>query len=103
MTNIDINEQWERFLANNDIDVEQDNDKGINNTCINNTGNNKNNNTCIGICAPVPGEIYISTKSKIAYLNHTFNLNKIFWNIPIISYSNPIEGVIKKQMKFNSN
>ena len=30
-------------------------------------------------------------------------LSKIFWQIPIISYSERKEGVIKKQMKFNSN
>lgn len=47
-------------------------------------------------------EIYISTKSKIAYLNQMIDLQKIFWGIHIIPYSQPIEGIIKKQMKFNS-
>lgn len=51
---------------------------------------------------PKPGDIYISTKSKISYLNTAINLNKVFWGIPIIPYARATEGVIKKQMKFNS-
>lgn len=53
---------------------------------------------------PVPtcSDIYISTKTKIAYLNQEIDLKRIFWNIKIIPYSIPEEGVIKKQMKFNS-
>jgi hypothetical protein len=50
---------------------------------------------------PEPTEIYISTKSKIAYLTQTVDLN-IFWKIPIISYATPKNGVIKKQIKINS-
>lgn len=45
----------------------------------------------------------ISTKTKISYLNYPIDLNDVFWNIPITSYYKPSEGVIKKQMKFNSN
>jgi hypothetical protein len=51
--------------------------------------------------APEPTNIYISTKSKIAYLNNPIDL-KVFWKIPIISYYIPKDGIIKKQMKFNS-
>ena len=51
---------------------------------------------------PESSEIYISTKSKIAYLNQMIDLQKIFWGIHIIPYSQPIVGIIKKQMKFNS-
>jgi hypothetical protein len=51
---------------------------------------------------PKSSEIYISTKTKIAYLNATIQLKEIFWNIPIIPYAKPCNGVIKKQIKFNS-
>jgi len=51
--------------------------------------------------APNPTDIYISTKSKIAYLEQPVEL-KMFWDIPIIPYSTPKNGVIKKQIKFNS-
>lgn len=52
--------------------------------------------------APKATNIYISTKTKIAYLNKIIDLKSIFWNIPIITYSKPCNGVVKKQMKFNS-
>jgi len=51
---------------------------------------------------PVSSDIYISTKTKISYLNQTVDLNKIFWEVPVIAYESPTEGVIKKQIKFNS-
>jgi TATA-box binding protein (TBP) (component of TFIID and TFIIIB) len=50
---------------------------------------------------PEPTNIYISTKSKIAYLKNPVDLN-IFWDIPIIPYSMPQNGVIKKQIKIHS-
>lgn len=46
--------------------------------------------------------LYISTKTKIAYLKKHIDLNSIFWKLKIIPYSNPSVGIIKKQMKFNS-
>lgn len=45
----------------------------------------------------------ISTKTKISYLNYPIDLYDTFWKIPITEYCKPSEGVIKKQMKFNSN
>jgi hypothetical protein len=52
--------------------------------------------------APKSSNIYISTKTKIAYLNTPINLKEVFWQVPIIPYAKPVNGVIKKQMKFNS-
>ena len=54
-----------------------------------------------GQVAPEPTPIYISTKSKIAYLQDPVDLT-MFWDIPVIPYSTPSNGVIKKQIKFNS-
>ena len=50
---------------------------------------------------PTSSDIYISTKTKIAYLNMPIDL-KIFWGIPIIPYAKPCDGIIKKQIKINS-
>jgi hypothetical protein len=50
---------------------------------------------------PTPSDIYISTKSKIAYLTEPVDL-RIFWDIPVIAYATPSNGVIKKQIKINS-
>ena len=53
--------------------------------------------------APEPSDIYISTKTEIAFLNITnIDLYDVFWKIPLIDYDTPSEGVIKKQMKFIS-
>ena len=49
---------------------------------------------------PEASELYISTKSKIAYLNSDIDLKQMFWNIKIIPYNTQENGVIKKQMKY---
>jgi len=51
---------------------------------------------------PVCDELYISTKTKVLYLNQEIDIHKLFWLIPIIEYWRPKEGVIKKQMKIVS-
>ena len=51
---------------------------------------------------PKCDELYISTKTKVLFLNQAIDLNAIFWKIPIIEYGCPIEGVVKKQMKIVS-
>ena len=48
---------------------------------------------------PKCSEIYISTKTKIAYISDPVDLNKIFWKIKILPYHYAQEGVLKKQMK----
>ena len=51
---------------------------------------------------PKCSAIYISTKTKIAYLTTTIDLADVFWKIPVIEYFQPVEGVVKKEMKINS-
>lgn len=48
-------------------------------------------------------ELYISTKTKITYLNKSIDIKKVFWEIPIIPYYLPQVGIIKKEIKFNSS
>jgi len=52
--------------------------------------------------APIASPIYISTKSKVAYLNIPIDLT-IFWKIPVIPYSMATNGIIKKQIKSNTS
>lgn len=47
-------------------------------------------------------ELYISTKTKVLFLNQAIDIHKIFWEIPVIEYSSPKNGVVKKQMKIVS-
>jgi TATA-box binding protein (TBP) (component of TFIID and TFIIIB) len=51
---------------------------------------------------PKCDELYISTKTKVLFLNQEIDINGVFWNIPIIEYWKPASGVIKKQMKIVS-
>lgn len=52
---------------------------------------------------PTCEELYISTKTKVLFLNQEIDIGNIFWNLPIIDYGNPINGIVKKQMKIVSN
>lgn len=63
--------------------------------------NDLNENTKFPIHVPEATDIYISTKTKIAYLNTQIDLKKLFWDLPLISYNIADDGIIKKQMKFN--
>ena len=51
---------------------------------------------------PKATPIYISTKTKLAYLTNPIHLKETFWSVPVMDYCIPQNGVIKKQMKFNS-
>jgi hypothetical protein len=51
---------------------------------------------------PKCDELYISTKTKVLFLNQLIDIQGVFWNIPIIEYWRPVCGVVKKQMKFVS-
>ena len=76
---LNIDDAWESFLSN---DYTSDN-------------NNKKNHDDKPPCS----ELYISTKTKISYLNQEIDLHKLFWLIPIIKYHEPKEGILKKQIK----
>ena len=51
---------------------------------------------------PKCSELYISTKTKVVFLNKELDINNIFWKIPVIEYWKPIQGIVKKQMKIIS-
>lgn len=85
----DIDDEWEQYLLNENSDVHPQ--------------NIKSEDVLVDRKAPTPTDIYISTKTEIAFLNKQIPLYDTFWNIDITSYDNPKEGIIKKQMKFISN
>lgn len=102
-----IDKEWENFISSkyND-DISSDEDEENANEIIQQTSEEFISANLISDLtseAPKPSTIYISTKTKIAYLNTPIDLKQIFWEIPVIPYAKPMNGVIKKQMKFNSN
>ena len=103
-TSMDINTEWENFISsgyNDDISSE---DEDIYETAVENNEEFISANISMDLTseAPKATSIYISTKTKIAYLDTPVDLKHLFWSIPVIPYAKPCNGVIKKQMKFNS-
>jgi len=80
---MDLNTEWGNFLNNNSI-------------------NNLKKIKINDVFTPTFSELYISTQTKIGYLNQEINLSDIFWKLPILDYKMPQEGIIKKIMKINS-
>lgn len=103
---MNIDTEWENFISAgyNDEDDSVSEDEDINSLIIEQNEEFISANICmdLNLEAPKASNIYISTKTKIAYLSMPIELREIFWKIPVIPYAQPTNGVIKKQMKFNS-
>jgi hypothetical protein len=96
----DIDQEWENFITNchdNDNDTDTEVEYHADPVEIDTLETNPLDNI------PKCSDIYISTKTKIAYLNNPVDLNNVFWDIPVMSYITPSNGVVKKQMKIMSN
>jgi hypothetical protein len=101
--NLNIDKEWENFISSSydgddisDYDPEDNINNFVEEIASANLSMEINSET------PKASAIYISTKTKIAYLNMPIELKNVFWFIPVIPYARPCNGVIKKQMKFNS-
>lgn len=79
----DINDEWEFFMESG--------------KCVDIIQKEKNTSNI-----PKCGDLYISTKTKIVYLNKSIDLSDIFWKLDIIDYQTLANGIIKKQIKINS-
>ena len=96
-----IDEEWDQYIFSQNKDIfGNTNDRAI---------KSKDGpiiippvNINIDLDAPKCDELYISTKTKVLFLNQEIDINNIFWKIPIIEYWKPEAGVIKKQMKIIS-
>ena len=100
---MNIDEEWENFISPGYSDDISSDDEEIN-VIVKQTNEeflSANLSSDLTSLAPKATNIYISTKTKIAYLDKIIDLKKLFWEIPVIPYAKPCNGVIKKQMKFN--
>ncbi len=85
---MELEEQWQQFMHEGELDID--------------SSHMTNETSTIETCqAPECTNLKISTKSKIIYLNSTFNLHELFWKLKVIDYDSETEGIIKKQIKFN--
>lgn len=99
----DLDKEWENFLSFKPDDVSSD-DEELQTLIEQNSDDivSANIEFDLNTDAPKASDIYISTKTKIAYLNSPIDIKQMFWNIPVIPYAKQSNGVIKKQIKFNS-
>ena len=84
---MNIEDEWLCFLDN------KDDEKLVSNTLINNISKETLEKNC--------SDIYISTKTKILFLNKELNIFETFWKLPLIDYNDQKEGIIKKQIKLS--
>jgi TATA-box binding protein (TBP) (component of TFIID and TFIIIB) len=82
---MNLNDEWSRFLSSEEPEKLE----------------RQSRDTTLVV--PKCGDITISTKTKIVYLNIEIDLFNLFWSLPMISYDEFSEGIIKKQIKFNFN
>lgn len=100
-----INEEWQNFISSGHEDDDISDDELVDlNTFIQKDEELISANLSFDFNSETPkaSDIYISTKTKLGYLNRTIDLNSVFWAVPVIPYARPCNGVIKKQKKFNS-
>lgn len=88
-----VDQEWEQFVTA----IKRGED-----TAVQQTPTQKQEDI-ISSTTPLCKELYISTKTKVLFLNSSIDINEVFWKIPIIEYWNPRIGVIKKQMKIIAN
>ena len=81
-----IDDEWDRYLNDEDAKFNSDEEKvDIDNKEV-----------------PECEDLYISTTTKVLYLNNIIDINNIFWKLEVIDYYLPKEGIVKKQMKIVS-
>ena len=102
-----IDEEWSNFISSSFNQDDSDSESNCDENEVGNAANSMNtfsnvSGEMVGLeMPPEPTNIYISTKSKVAYLNIPIDL-KVFWDIPVIPYAVAKDGVIKKQIKSNT-
>tara|TARA_B100000900_G_scaffold245631_1_gene208847 strand:- start:3468 stop:4589 length:1122 start_codon:yes stop_codon:yes gene_type:complete len=81
-----IDDEWSRYLNGDDngTDIFNETDES----------NIKEEYT-----VPKCEDLYISTTTKVLFLNTTVDIDNIFWKLPVVEYGIPTNGIVKKQMK----
>ena len=103
---MELDSEWCEFLSNS---YTQQNDQcvmDIENTAIQNSNTKMSElsieepiHTNIHKKIEIKNNIYISTKTKIGFLNNEIDIYNVFWYIPIHHYYSKNEGIIKKEIK----
>ena len=82
---LSADQEWENFLKDDTLQDSKD-----------------ENNTTLSSFVPKVPDIYISTQTKIAYLNQTINLKDVIGKLDVIDDKLPKHGIINKEIKLSS-
>lgn len=92
---LNIDDAWKAFCSNEHDFVESSD-----------FNSRQQTSSIVAKAVPRSTELYISTKTMIAFLDvdgNMIDLNRMFWVLPLIQYHESKCGIIKKQMKFTCN
>tara|TARA_B100000424_G_scaffold105607_1_gene79516 strand:+ start:4353 stop:5486 length:1134 start_codon:yes stop_codon:yes gene_type:complete len=81
-----IDDEWDRYCNDSDNVFKQD----------------ETDSSTGELAVPICQDLYISTTTKVLYLNQPIDIDTIFWKLPVINYGDPKCGIVKKQMKISS-
>ena len=81
---LSADQEWENFLKDDTLQESKDEIKETVTSFI-----------------PKVTPIYISTQTKIGYLNRAIDLREVFWKLPVLNYQTMQSGIIKKQIKIS--
>ena len=90
-----VDDEWDSFLS-----CQNTNEYGRSSSTP--SFNEKNIMEEISGDIPECEDLYISTTTKVLFLNQSIDIQTIFWKIPITDYWKPESGIIKKQIKIVS-
>lgn len=90
-----VDDEWDSFIS-----CQNTNEYG--GTSSNPSFNENNTTEEISGDVPECEDLYISTTTKVLFLNQPIDIQNIFWKIPITDYWKPESGIIKKQIKIVS-
>jgi hypothetical protein len=102
----DLDDDWETFKRNmklgDDVESSAESLSSLQSCLHISDSSDARASTTSTNATPTCSAIYISTTTKIAHLDREIDIKKVFWEIPVIRYVDPVEGVIKKQIKFST-
>ena len=89
---LNVDEEWSKYLCG-EMSKMSLNDNACDSLPIEQIGDDSQKQIEIPECE----ELYISTKTKVLFLNQEIDINKVFWEIPILEYWKPSEGVTRRR------
>ena len=109
-----LDDEWNSFLSTQELNAYDftslnssynENKSHVNETLSVNISSEDMNDTISPDVGSIPicDDLYISTTTKVLFLNCHIDIQGIFWKIPVIDYWKSCDGVLKKQIKIVSS